>query len=152
MIKQSTHKIQRLLCSVPLLILCGFVVYGIFAAPDKATQCVAQSLNMCLVSLVPSLFPFMVVTSIMADSRYCSTLGLLFYPLARLLGIRSRSAGVCLLAGILGGSAAGSASVNTMVQSRSITSRQAEVLLCCVSGFGPSFIIGAVGGGMYGNL
>ncbi|MBC5582185.1 hypothetical protein H8S23_11770 [Anaerofilum sp. BX8] len=124
----------------------------ILLRPDAAAAGVKEGLTRCYNSLIPALFPFLVLTRLILDSGAARLLGAPFAPYCRLLGIRSREAGAALAMGLLGGFAAAGCSIDALYRRGEITARQAEVLLCAAAGEGPAFVISAVGYAMLGSL
>ena len=124
----------------------------ILLRPDAAAAGIKEGLARCYNSLIPALFPFLILTRLILDSGAARVLGLPFAPYCRLLGIRSPEAGAALAMGLLGGFAAAGCSIDALYRRGEITSRQAEVLLCAAAGEGPAFVVSAVGYAMLGSL
>ena len=126
-----------------LLILCF---------PQQAVSGVREALQLCFDSLIPALFPFLILTRILSSGAAARVLGVPFSPLCRLLRIRRPEAGCAMAIGFVGGFAAAGCSINTLFREKKLTARQAEVLLCGCACEGPAFVIAAVGGGMLGSV
>lgn len=86
---------QRLELTV-LVLLC----LGLLCRPQAAAQGFADGARLCVGSLLPALFPFMVVCELLAGLPLPTAL---LRPLARLLGLQSKDAAAALLAAWLGG-------------------------------------------------
>ncbi|HIV86928.1 MAG TPA: hypothetical protein H9896_02325 [Candidatus Pygmaiobacter gallistercoris] len=132
-----------------LAILC---VVLILLFPQHAAAGVQDGLALCYNSLIPALFPFLILTRILIDTGASGLLGLPLLPYCRLLGIRDKRAASAAAIGLLGGFAASGSAVDLLVRRGRITPGQAEVLLCGCAVEGPAFLIFAVGGGMLGSL
>ena len=74
-----------------------------FAAPDACAQALREGLALCGGSLLLSLFPFLIVSTLLIQCPAADVLGLPFCPAARLIGVRAPAAGRVLLIGSLGG-------------------------------------------------
>lgn len=132
-----------------LSILC---IILILLCPQSAAEGIKEGLGLCYNSLIPALFPFLILTRILMDTGASKILGLPLLPYCRLLRIRDPQAASAAAIGLLGGFAASGCSIDLLVRRRQITARQAGVLLCVCAVEGPAFLIFAVGGGMFGNL
>ncbi len=77
----------------------GFLLLGaatavlLFAAPRTCAAALQQGLRLCGGPLLVSLFPFLVVSALIMCSGAGGVLGILFWPVVRCIGLRSRSAG-----------------------------------------------------------
>ena len=78
-------------------------------------------------------------------------LGVLFWPVVRCIGLRSRSAGSVLLIGLVGGFAPAAAAAAEAVRSRELTPQEASALLPACICSGPSFVILTVGEQLLGS-
>ncbi len=103
------------------------------ARPGVAMQGAAHGMQLCCETVIPSLFPFLVLCELLLQSPLAAFFGIPFVPLARALGIRSRRAPAALFCGLLGGFASAARSVDRMYRESEISQREASVLLvCCV--------------------
>lgn len=74
-----------------------------FAAPNACAQALREGLALCGGPLLLSLFPFLIVSTLLIQCPAADVLGLPFCPVARLIGVRAPAAGRVLLIGSLGG-------------------------------------------------
>ncbi len=130
------------------LILLGLILYNAGAAGDACRE----ALEMCARLLIPSLFPFFVLSGYLNRVGLPGLLGRVFAPFAsRLFGVSGAGASAFVM-GLLGGYPAGAAYIADMERSGSVTAREAERLLAFCSNSGPAFIVGAVGLGVFGSV
>ena len=122
------------------------------ARPGVAMQGAAHGMQLCCETVIPSLFPFLVLCELLLQSPLAAFFGIPFVPLARALGIRSRRAPAALFCGLLGGFASAARSVDRMYRESEISQREASVLLVCCVGSSPAFIIGSAGYAMLGSV
>ena len=122
-----------------------------FAAPDACTQALREGLALCGGPLLLSLFPFLIVSTLLIQCPAADVLGLPFCPVARLIGVRAPAAGRVLLIGSLGGFAPAASAAAGAVRSGQLTAREADALLPACVCSGPSFVILAVGQSMLGS-
>ena len=66
-----------------------------FAAPDACAQALREGLALCGGPLLLSLFPFLIVSTLLIQCPAADVLGLPFCPVARLIGVRARRLGGC---------------------------------------------------------
>ena len=64
-----------------------------FAAPERCAQALREGLTLCGGSLLLSLFPFLIVSTLLIQCPAAGVLGLPFYPVERLIGVRAPAAG-----------------------------------------------------------
>mgnify|MGYP001136787819 CR=1 FL=1 len=61
-----------------------------FAAPERCAQALREGLALCGGSLLLSLFPFLIVSTLLIQCPAAGVLGLPFYPVERLIGVLQR--------------------------------------------------------------
>ena len=96
-----------------------------FAAPERCTQALREGLALCGGSLLLSLFPFLIVSTLLIQCPAAGVLGLPFYPVERLIGVRAPAAGRVLLVGFLGGFAPAASAAAEAVHSGQLTAQAA---------------------------
>ncbi len=119
--------------------------------PAAAATGVSRGLSVCGEVIIPSLFPFLVLTGLFIRTGTASRVGRRMGRVTqRLFGV-SEDGGVALLIGMIGGYPAGAAAVRELLDRGEIDRREAARLLTfCVNG-GPAFIIGTVGARLLGS-
>lgn len=122
-----------------------------FAAPDACAQALQQGLALCGGPLLLSLFPFLIVSTLLVRSSGGELLGGFLRPATRLAGVRAPCAGGVLLMGLVGGFApAANAAAQAVRTGRMSPEEAAGLLPACICS-GPSFVILTVGEGMLGS-
>lgn len=125
--------------------------FALLRFPGIAGAGVTQGLSSCVNTLIPSLFPFMVLSTYMAESGLASALGKWAQPVTRFLFRQPGCAAAAVLMGFVGGYPAGAKTVSRLWEQGELTREQAGRLLCfCVSA-GPPFVLTAVGACLLGN-
>ena len=116
--------------------------------PDVVISSATDALNTCFTVLLPSLFPFFVLSRIFISSGGAGLLGKIFnfimLPLFRING----SGTTAFVLGIISGYPIGAKTAADLYNQSVITKKEAESLLCFCNNSGPLFIIGALGVGM----
>ena len=127
--------------------LCALFV--LIVASREVLESCRYGLRLCVDLIVPSLFPFFVVTGLLNRLGFPFWLGEKLSPLSQRL-FRVSGAGVgALLAGLCGGYPMGAACVAELLRNSVIDRREAERLLLFCNNTGPAFFVGAVGSGVF---
>ena len=122
-----------------------------FAAPGPCTQALREGLVLCGGPLLLSLFPFLVVSSLLVQCPASDLLAVPFRPLARGIGVHSPCAARVLMIGFFGGFAPAANAAAQAVRTGQLTAREADALLpACVCSW-PSFVVLTVGESMLGS-
>ena len=119
-------------CAMLVLILDG----------QTALQGASQGIELCLKAVIPSLFPFFVLSTLITNSLYGSSLYFL-RPITKLCQIPS-GAECLLVPAFLGGYPAGAQSIYTACQSENLSRQNAIRMLAFCSNAGPAFLFGMV--------
>ena len=110
-----------------------------------------QGLLYCGNILIPSLFPFMVLSTFIVNSGIADVLGNFLSPITKKLFHTDGSVGVVILLGLIGGFPVGAKGVATLYSEKKINIETARALTMFLVGGGPGFVIFVVGGSLYNN-
>lgn len=133
------------------LIVCGvgLMAAGLVLWPSEAAEAVREGLKLCGNVIIPALFPFFLLSSLVVElglSRYLGKLlSPVMYPLFRVNG----SCGTALALGVVGGYPVGARTAIQLYQSGQCSKTEAERLLAFCNNCGPAFILGVVGAGLF---
>lgn len=122
-----------------------------FAVPEVCMRALREGLTLCGGPLLLSLFPFLVVSSLLVQCPVSDWLTLPFRPLARLIGVSAPCAARVLLVGFLGGFAPAANTAAQAVRTGQLSPQDADALLPACVCSGPSFVILTVGRRMLGS-
>ncbi|MBO2527771.1 MAG: hypothetical protein CW335_06325 [Clostridiales bacterium] len=128
-------------CMIQILSLLGLL--GLIVYSQEATDAAKKALQLCGTSVIPSLFPFFVLSKILLSSGI--SLSFVNRFAEKVFGVN----GECLSAlviSLLGGYPAGAAAVTALYQNGAITKRDAEKALCFCNNSGPAFFVAFIGG------
>lgn len=119
------------------------------AALSVRTQACAQAAReavwLCLETVIPSLFPFMVLSSLLVACGTAAALGRRLRGLCRaLFGLSGAGAGALAL-GLVGGYPVGARCAAELVRSGKLSRAEGERLLAFCNNAGPGFILGMCG-------
>ncbi|MBQ9249699.1 MAG: sporulation protein [Oscillospiraceae bacterium] len=124
---------------------------AMIGASSQVISSCRYGLQLCVELILPSLFPFFVVSILLSRLGFPLMLGRLLAPAAaRLFRISGEGASAFLI-GLTGGYPLGAAYIADMEKSGAVSKEEAERLLAFCNNSGPAFIIGAVGIGVFGS-
>lgn len=134
------------------VILCLIAAVILILFPDAASEGCRSGLKICSELIIPSLFPFFVLSGVITGLNIPQSMGKALSKAAgKLFGVSGTGA-TALIIGLSCGYPMGSAYITDMRKRELISQEEAERLMgfCSNSGFG--FIIGAVGCGVFGDM
>ena len=105
--------------------------------PDVSATAAREGVTLCLQTVLPSLFPFFVLSSLLVQS-----------DVPRLL---SRASASALILGLLGGYPVGARTVAELYGRGEIAREEAEQLLAFCNNSGPGFFLGVCGTAVFGS-
>ena len=131
--------------------MCLFIVLLFFRNSEVAAEWVLRGLLLCAKRLIPSLFPFMVVSSLVVSSGLGASLSkVLRTPIRIAFGLGEECACACLL-GWLCGFPLGARCASALYEDGRISAEEYGRVLCVCSTPSPAFLISAVGASMLGD-
>ncbi len=139
---------QKIYSGILCLMIFGFGV-GILCFPAETAGGAASGLSLCLYTLIPATFPFLVLSSFSVYSGFSGFLGRILNPITKLLFHLPGCCGSVIALGWLGGYPSGARGIASLYQNGNISRHQGERMLWfCVSA-GPSFTVSVIGAGFY---
>lgn len=122
---------------------------GIFLHPETAILGIASGLQVCVHTILPILFPFIVLSNIWISLGYDRSLTTLISPLfTKFFHLPGRAASAFLL-GILGGYPIGVKTVAQLYAEGQLTKTEAEATVSFTNNAGPAFLIAVIGYGLF---
>ena len=143
----SSRQVRSALSGLALLLAAAALV----AYPLEALEGARAGLDLCANVIVPSLFPFFVLSALILDLGFAEALGRALSPLMRPL---FRLDGVCasaLVLGLVGGYPVGARTAMELYKNGRCSPAEAQRMLAFCNNSGPAFIFGAVGAGVFGQ-
>jgi len=117
--------------------------------PTIAAAGISNGLLICRDAILPSLFPFFVLTELWTKLGYAESLSRLSAPLMeKIFHLPGVSASAVTL-GMIGGYPIGARSVVKLYEEHMLSREQAETLLMFCNNAGPAFLIGVMGSGIF---
>ncbi len=125
----------------------AFVVL-FFCDPATMINGVSGALTLCGSAVIPSLFPFLVISDFLVRSGLCEVMGNILSAITGWLFKLPGSAGCAILISTVGGYPVGARMTAQLLEKGKITLRQSRrMMLFCINA-GPAFVIGTVGSTM----
>lgn len=125
-----------------------FMLLLFFKTPEATSQWVKRGLDTCVESLIPSLFPFMVISSLLISGGAGERIGALFKaPVGALFGLSARGTSA-LLMGWLCGFPIGARSAAKLYRDGKISREELERIVCVSGVPSPAFLINVAGKSM----
>ena len=118
---------------------------------EAAIEYIGRGLTLCARTVIPSLFPFMVLSELLVSSGAGEALGRLFSRLMQWLFGLSGAGASALFLGSMCGFPVGAKTAVGLLDRNAISKRECEHLLTFTSNPGSSFLITGVGMSLYGN-
>lgn len=126
-----------------VMFLCGFIMLLLILDAKTALSGAKEGINLCLQAVLPSIFPFLIISQLLTGRLSGRSIPLL-RPIGKLCGIPEGAESIFLL-GLLGGYPVGAQSVSDAWKQGSISQKDAHRLLGFCSNAGPAFLFGMFG-------
>ena len=119
--------------------------------PKEAVSSAGDGLSLCLNVIMPSLFPYFVLSSLIVELGFAEKLGQVLAPITRKLFRVSGACSAALVLGFVSGYPVGARTVLSLYSRGDCTKDEAERLLAYCNNSGPAFIFGVVGTLVFSN-
>ncbi len=133
------------------VIICFGICAALCVKFRDISAATVNAAGMCVKIIIPSLFPFFVISDVLM-SRLNFSRGGIFARLARSIFNLPPCALPVLAIGIISGYPVGAAAAVRLYENGEISKPDAEHLICFCNNSGPLFLICSVGCGMFGSL
>ena len=136
---------NKLTLCAALCALCALIF-----SSARVLQSARDALALCAGLILPSRFPFFVLSVLLGKLRLPQLLASRLAPAAQLFGVSGAGLSA-LLVGLCGGYPLGAACAADLLREGVIDVEEAETLLAFCNNSGPAFLIGAVGTGVFSS-
>lgn len=134
--------------TVLLTASCIALAVCFIAASNASISGAIKGLQLCADILIPSLFPFCVISTFIIRSDISNLLGKLLHPVGKLLFGTNGNATCAIMLSMLSGYPVGAKLIVLLYEQKQLSQKQAQNLICCCVNPGPAFIVLAVGQGI----
>lgn len=124
---------------------------ALVAWPQEAMSAMRDGLSLCGNVILPSLFPFLVLSTLVVELGMSRYLGRLLEPVMVPLFRVSGPCATALALGFIGGYPVGARTAIQLYRDGQCSRTEAERLLAFCNNCGPAFILGVVGTGVFGS-
>lgn len=131
-----------------VLLLCAL---ALCCWPKDVSAAVREGLELCYNVILPSLFPFFILTSMTISLGLAGYLGRLLEPVMGPLFHVSGACAAALALGFVGGYPVGARAALTLYEQGQCSKVECERLLAFCNNSGPAFILGVVGAGVFAD-
>ena len=135
-------------CFLLGLLLC---VAALLSEPEQAVDAAKTGLSLCAGVIVPSLFPFLIVSALVIRLGMARYLRRFFAPVMGPLFGLSGGCASALALGMIGGYPVGARTAMELCRRGQIGRRETERLLLFCNNCGPAFVFGVVGAGVFSS-
>lgn len=148
MLRMLSTKTARDILYALALAIC---VAGLLIYPTQAVEAAREGMRLCGNVIIPSLFPFFVLSNFCVEIGLIRYLGRLLEPMMRPLFRVSGTCASAFVLGIIGGYPVGAQTAISLYERNYISRNEAERLLAFCNNCGPAFIFGVVGAGIFSS-
>ena len=134
-----------------LSVIIIFLIILLIADPKNNIEACFKGIQLWGKSVLPTLLPFFLLTSVLASLGFVQKLGAKFSPLTQRLFRAEGISGYIYLMSVISGYPVGAKITAELYENGVLSRGQAIKISTFTSTSGPLFIIGAVGVGMFGN-
>ena len=127
-----------------------FLIFALLCYPAEMLTASAESIQLWLTKVFPSLFPFMAACGILLHIGAAERMGSFFHPLMKPLFRLDGIAAFPFFLGILSGYPMGAKITAQLYENKKITLDEAQHILVFSNNPGPLFLIGTIGAGFFG--
>lgn len=137
---------DALVCTALLIAVASLVLY-----PEESVDAAKNGLTLCANVIIPSLFPFFVLTTLIVQLGLSNYFGRVLEPIMRPLFNVNGACATAFVLGFIGGYPVGAKAVISLYENGDCTKAEAERLLSFCNNSGPAFIFGVVGAGIFSS-
>lgn len=128
----------------------GFIIL-FFSDPSSMGDGVRNGLFLCGETVIPSLFPFMILSDFIVRSKLGNAVGRFFSPLTEKVFRLPGCSACAIIMSLIGGFPVGAKMISQLCEDNSLSPSQAKRMLWFCVNSGPAFVVGAVGATMLSN-
>ncbi|MCL1806486.1 MAG: sporulation protein [Oscillospiraceae bacterium] len=132
-------------------LMLAIAALGLVFAPKTTAEAAREGLYICIDILIPSLFPFFVISTLTVELGLTRYIGKALEPAMRPLFRVGGSCAAAVVLGFVGGYPVGAKCAISLYEKGQCSKEEAERLLAFCNNSGPAFILGAAGVGILGS-
>lgn len=129
----------------------GLSILSLILYPTQSVEAARAGLELCGNVIIPSLFPFFVLSGLIVQMGLVRHLGRLLSPVMKPLFNVCGNCSAAFALGIIGGYPVGAVTAINLYKNGMCSKSEAERLLAFCNNSGPAFILGVVGAGIFSS-
>ncbi|MBR5578497.1 MAG: hypothetical protein IKW28_05820 [Lachnospiraceae bacterium] len=132
--------------NVKKTLLCGFLLSAFLLLLSDSSRCISyasQGLLLWFEKMIPTLFPFMVLSGFLVRSKLIEKVSFLLFPITAIFHITPVMS-YALFMGFTCGFPMGAKVISDLWETKQITKKQGEFLLAFNNNIGPTYLLGYV--------
>ena len=131
-----------------VMIFCVSFLLMLMIFPSLFSAGVRKGLTLCAETMIPSMFPFFVLSSFMTRSGMIDLIGRKTDGIFKKIFALSGKSGSVFLLSLFSGFPVGAKTVSSLLDRKEISENEAQRLMLCSVNAGPAFTVSAVGAAM----
>lgn len=139
------------LLKISFIILVLYLTVFLVLFPKAALSAATGAINLCLDTIIPSLFPFFVCSGLLSVLGFSALCSRFLSPIMRPLFSLPGSGAITFILGLVSGYPVGASSAIDLYTSGQCTKCEAERMTAFCNNSGPLFVIAVVGQSFLGN-
>ena len=143
--------LKSILKDLPKIIFTLSLLFLIIIHPEAATKGIKSGISLLLTIIIPSLFPFLVLSSFISSSEAFRRLSSVFRVFTTKFFKINKNGFIPVFMGLIGGYPIGAKVTADLYKSNNLTKNEAERLMLFTVNSGPAFALTAVGANMLGS-
>lgn len=124
----------------------------LLTASKTVSVAVRNALNLCLNTLIPSLYSFMILSSFIMSTEGMNPLLRPFYPLTRYLFKENGDCTAVIFLSMIAGYPVGAKLIAERVKQKKLSLESAEQMMCYCVNAGPAFLISGISAAKFSSL
>lgn len=128
-----------------IMVILIYLILNLIVLPGKSIAAVQNAVALCINTVIPSLFPFFVVSSLFISLGFASYLSRFLSGFIKPVFNVNGAGALPIILGLISGYPIGASSCTELYKKGFISKIEAERLLAFTNNSGPLFILGAVG-------
>ena len=153
--KKKSYLIKLNKNKIILFFVCILVLSTIFSLLISSNYLIndlKQSIENCLYIIIPALFPFMILSNFIMNTKVNKIIFLPFYPITKYIFRIDPKLSYVIILSMIGGYPIGAKLIRNLIDNKTISLKTANRMICFCYHSGPSFLIGALSIPIFGNI
>ena len=137
--------------TLSLFVICLICAVLLAVYPRQSAAGILHGLTLAAGLFIPAMLPMYFLVFFIAETRTEAVFRKVSAPLCRFLRVRDGAA-IVLVSGFLGGYPSGAIAAKKQIERGALSKDEAGRLMCYCVNPGPAFVVGAVGGTLFGSV